>query len=86
MWNWTVSALAAGATLVLYDGSVSHPTREALLRVAGEERATVLGMSPAYLQYLVDAGVAHQREHLTSVREMYSTGSVLVPFQMLFGH
>jgi acetoacetyl-CoA synthetase len=77
MWNWTVSALAAGTALVLYDGSVSHPTRDALLRVAAEEEATLLGMSPAYLQYLVEAGVSNQRGLLTSVREMFSTGSVL---------
>ena len=79
MWNWTISALAAGATVVLYDGSVSYPERDALLRIAEEERVTVLGASPAYLQYLVDAGVAHQRRRLTSLREMLSTGSVLSP-------
>jgi acetoacetyl-CoA synthetase len=77
MWNWTVSALAAGATVVLYDGSVSYPGRDALLQVAAEERVTLLGLSPAYLQYLVDAGVTNQREQLGSLREMFSTGSVL---------
>ena len=77
MWNWTVSALAAGSTVVLYDGSVSYPGRDALLRVAAEERVTLLGISPAYLQYLVDAGVTNQRELLRSIREMFSTGSVL---------
>jgi acetoacetyl-CoA synthetase len=79
MWNWTVSALAAGATVVLYDGSVSYPERDALLRIAEEERVTVLGASPAYLQYLVDAGVSGQRGRLSSVREMLSTGAVLRP-------
>jgi acetoacetyl-CoA synthetase len=79
MWNWTVSALAAGATVVLYDGSVSYPERDALIRVATEERVTHFGMSPAYLQYLVDAGVPNQRALLTSIREMFSTGSVLPP-------
>ena len=77
MWNWTLSALAAGATVVLYDGSVSYPGRDALLRVAAEERVTLLGISPAYLQYLVDAGVTQQHELLRTVREMFSTGSVL---------
>lgn len=79
MWNWTISALAAGATVVLYDGSVSYPARDALLRIAAEERVTLLGMSPAYLQYLLHAGVSHQRERLRSIREMYATGSVLTP-------
>ncbi len=79
MWNWTVSALAAGACVVLYDGSVSHPERDSLLRVAGRERVTVFGTSPAYLQYLLDAGVGSGPEHLASARELLCTGSVLRP-------
>ena len=77
MWNWTLSALAAGATIVLYDGSVSHPERDSLLRVAERERVTVLGTSPAYLQYLLDAGVTRAAGALPDLREMHSTGSVL---------
>jgi acetoacetyl-CoA synthetase len=77
MWNWTISALASGTTVVLYDGSVSYPERDALLQIADEESVTVFGVSPAYLQYLVDAGVSHQRGRLGSLREMLSTGSVL---------
>ena len=77
MWNWLVSALASGAAIVLYDGSVTQPERDSLLRVAGRERVTVFGTSPAYLQYLLDAGVHTGRELLRDVREMLSTGSVL---------
>ncbi len=77
MWNWTVSALAAGAAIVLYDGSVSHPERDSLLQMAEREQVTVLGTSPAYLQYLLDAGVTRAPGALADVREMYSTGSVL---------
>jgi acetoacetyl-CoA synthetase len=79
MWNWMVSALASGATVVLYDGSVSYPERDALLRIASEERVTVFGASPAYLQYLIDAGVTHCGDQLASLREILSTGSVLTP-------
>ncbi len=77
MWNWTVSALASGAAVVLYDGSVSHPERDSLLRVVERERVTAFGTSPAYLQYLIDAGVTRAPGALADVREMYSTGSVL---------
>jgi acetoacetyl-CoA synthetase len=77
MWNWTVSAIATGAALVLYDGSVSYPERDSLLRIAGRERVTVFGTSPAYLQYLLDAGVTAAGALLGDVREMLSTGSVL---------
>jgi acetoacetyl-CoA synthetase len=79
MWNWTISALAAGTTVILYEGSVSFPERDALLRIAEEERATVFGTSPAYLQYLGHAGVSNARERLTSVREILCTGSILPP-------
>jgi acetoacetyl-CoA synthetase len=77
MWNWTASALAAGARVVLYDGSVSHPERDSFLQVAVREGVTVLGMSPAYLRYLVDAGVTSMRDRLRRVRCILSTGSVL---------
>ncbi|MCL2450613.1 MAG: AMP-binding protein, partial [Polyangiaceae bacterium] len=77
MWNWTVSALAAGARVVLYDGSVSHPAPDSLIRIVEREGVTVFGTSPAYLQYLVDAGVTGARERLRRVRTVLSTGSVL---------
>jgi acetoacetyl-CoA synthetase len=79
MWNWTVSALAAGARLVLYDGSVSYPERDSFLKMAAREGVTVLGLSPAYLGYLIDAGVSGLHESLRRVRTILSTGSVLPP-------
>jgi hypothetical protein len=36
MWNWLVSGLAAGATLLLYDGSPFHPTERVLFDFADE--------------------------------------------------
>jgi acetoacetyl-CoA synthetase len=77
MWNWTLSALATGTRIVLYDGSVSFPERDSFLQVAARERVTVLGISPAYLQYLLDAGVTGTHEPLREVRTILSTGSVL---------
>jgi acetoacetyl-CoA synthetase len=77
MWNWTLSALAAGARVVTYDGSVSYPSRDSLLEVVEREGVTVLGISPAYLQYLVDAGVTSAPERLRGLRSILSTGSVL---------
>jgi acetoacetyl-CoA synthetase len=79
MWNWTVSALAAGARVVLYDGSVSYPERDSFLRCAAREDVSVLGLSPAYLQYLVDAGLGDSAPAAmqTGLRRILSTGSVL---------
>lgn len=77
MWNWAVSALASGARVVVYDGSISYPDRDALLRVVAREGVTVFGTSPGYLQFLADHGVKPQPGSLARLREMYSTGSVL---------
>jgi acetoacetyl-CoA synthetase len=77
MWNWTISAIATGARVVLYDGSVSYPDRDSFLQVAAREGVTVLGISPAYLQYLVDAGITGTQDSLRAVRTVLSTGSVL---------
>eukprot|EP00741_Cyanophora_paradoxa_P017845 tig00021035_g17234.t1 len=52
MWNWALSALAAGATLVLYDGSPFHPGPLCLWELAARERVTVLGTSAKYLSAL----------------------------------
>ena len=79
MWNWMFSALASGSCIVLYDGSVTFPERDSLLKVLAEEKVTVFGTSPAYLQYLADAGVSVAPGSLPSLREMHSTGSVLYP-------
>jgi acetoacetyl-CoA synthetase len=79
MWNWLVSALATGARVVLYDGSVSYPERDSFLQMVAREGVTVVGLSPAYLRYLVDAGVTGTQERLRGVRTILSTGSVLLP-------
>lgn len=83
MFNWLVSALAAGAAVVLYDGSVSHPEPDALFRRVSEQGVTVFGTSPAYLQYCRDAGVCPREAlSLDKLRLLLSTGSVL--FESLF--
>ena len=80
MWNWLVSGLAAGATLVLYDGNPFHPGPEALWRMAEEEGITVFGTSAKYLAAVEKAGFA-PREHfkLEPLRAILSTGSPLMP-------
>src|SRR6266403_533381 len=44
MWNWLMSGLATGATLVLYDGSPFHPHPGVLWHMAQEERITIFGI------------------------------------------
>ena len=80
MWNWLVSALATGATLVLYDGSPFHPDPAALWRMAGEERVTIFGTSAKYLSALQKRDYVPAAEtDLTALRTLLSTGSPLLP-------
>ena len=78
MWNWLVSALATGCTLVLYDGSPFHPGPETLWSLAEDEGVTVFGTSAKYLSALEKAGYAPgNRRDLTRMRTLLSTGSPL---------
>ena len=76
MWNWQASALAAGATLVLYDGSPLPPGGDAaLLDLAEEEEVAVFGVSARYLAELERRGVAARRP--AKLGAVLSTGSPL---------
>jgi acetoacetyl-CoA synthetase len=80
MWNWLMSALATGTTLVLYDGSPFHPDPGALWRMAQEERVTIFGTSAKYLASLEKGGFAPARAlDLPALRTILSTGSPLLP-------
>jgi len=80
MWNWLVSALATGATVVLYDGSPVHPDPDTLWRMAAEERVTVFGTSAGYLSAIEKRGLSPGRDHdLSGLRTILSTGSPLAP-------
>ncbi len=80
MWNWLVSGLASGATLVLYDGSPFHPGARALWKMASEEGVTVFGTSAKYLAAVEKVGVKPARSFdLGKLRAILSTGSPLLP-------
>ncbi|MGH8583651.1 MAG: acetoacetate--CoA ligase [Gammaproteobacteria bacterium] len=80
MWNWLVSALAVGATLVLYEGSPFHPKPEILLDLADQAAINVFGTSAKYLSGLEKAGVQPRATHdLRHLRTILSTGSPLAP-------
>nr|BFD42734.1 acetoacetate--CoA ligase [Pseudomonas sp. FFPRI_1] len=80
MWNWLVSALATGASLVLYDGSPFHPSTEHLIDLIDSETINVFGTSPKYLAALEKAGSQPRRSHrLDSLKTLLSTGSPLSP-------
>ncbi|MBP6141524.1 MAG: acetoacetate--CoA ligase, partial [Aeromonas sp.] len=80
MWNWLVSALASGATLVLYDGSPFYPDGKVLWDLARDEKITLFGTSAKYLDALHKQGYAPIKTHeLPQLRLICSTGSVLSP-------
>ena len=82
MWNWQLSALASGATIVLYDGSVSFPEALALPALVDRLGVTVFGTSPAYIQFLRDAGAEpNGRLAFARLRAIQSTGSILYDAQ-----
>jgi acetoacetyl-CoA synthetase len=79
MWNWLISGLALGATLLLYDGSPFHPGPEILFDIAAEEGMTHFGTSAKYIDALKKAGLRPRDTHdLSALRGMLSTGSPLV--------
>ena len=85
MWNWLVSGLAVGATLVLYDGSPLHPDEGVLWRMAEEEHVSVFGTSPKFLASLDKAGYRpRERVALPALRTLISTGAPLAPEQFDF--
>jgi acetoacetyl-CoA synthetase len=80
MWNWLVSGLATGATLVLYDGSPFHPDPISLWKMAEEDRITVFGTSAKYIASMQKHALNPRRDlSLPALRAILSTGSPLLP-------
>lgn len=78
MWNYLVSGLLLGSTVLLYDGSPGHPDLGALWRFAAESRMTFFGTSAPYLLALRKAGFSPRRvAPLDHLRAIGSTGAPL---------
>ena len=79
MWNWLVSNLALGATIVLYDGSPFHPDPSAMWQMAEEFGITVFGTSAKFIAACKGYGlVPKERHNLSLIKTILSTGSPLV--------
>jgi len=88
MWNWLISSLAVGATIVLYDGSPFYPDGTALLKMADALGITVFGTSAKYIASLESAGIKpKQISSFPKLRTILSTGSPLVEenFDFVYG-
>ncbi len=78
MWNWLMSCLAAGATLILYDGNPLHPDWGTMWKLVQEEKITILGCSASYINHLRGIGAKPSKHYdQSSLREISQTGSPL---------
>lgn len=78
MWNWLVSSLTVGATVVLFDGSPGHPDMTILWRLAQDLGITVFGTSPKFISGCEKSGIHPRRGFdLSRLRTVLSTGSPL---------
>jgi acetoacetyl-CoA synthetase len=80
MWNWLVSGLACGATLLLYDGSPFAAGGTVLFDYAAAEQMTHFGTSAKFIDAAAKLGLQPGKTHdLAALRAMFSTGSPLSP-------
>ncbi|MFN3693999.1 MAG: acetoacetate--CoA ligase, partial [Ignavibacterium sp.] len=77
MWNWLVSSLQTGATVVLIDGNPAYPN-ERLWKIIEDEKISIFGTSPKYLTLIEKSGlIPKEKFDLNSLKTILSTGSPL---------
>ena len=89
MWNWQVSALGLGATVVTYDGSPFHPDGAKLFDILQEDEISHFGTSAKFIDAVKKAGLSPAATHnLSSLKALLSTGSPLVAesFDFVYEH
>src|SRR4030042_1099098 len=80
MWNWIMSSLAVGNTLVLYDGNPNYPDSGAMWKLIEEEKVTMFGTSATYINVMKSEGMKPGKDYdLSSLRAIWQTGSPLSP-------
>ncbi len=89
MWNWLISSLSLGATIVLFDGSPFYSGPGALFKLAEETGITIFGTSAKFLSSVNKSGLRPAEEYnLNSLKAILSTGSPLHPneFEFVYNH
>jgi acetoacetyl-CoA synthetase len=80
MWNWMLSSLAVGNTLILYDGNPNYPDPGAMWRLIQNEKVTMFGCSASYINFLRSQGLKLGKDYdLSSLQQIWQTGSPLSP-------
>ena len=89
MWNWLVSFLSTGATIVLYDGSPFHPDPKAMWHMIDELGITIFGTSAKFIDACKNNELSPRNfSNLSTLRTILSTGSPLVDesFDYVYEH
>ena len=82
MWNWLVSGLYSGGSIVLYEGSPATPSPEYFFNIIARENINIFGTSPKFLKALEDTDA--QFGEYPALETILSTGSPLLPLQYDF--
>ncbi|MCS6985170.1 MAG: acetoacetate--CoA ligase [Leptospiraceae bacterium] len=87
MWNWTMSTLFCGTTLVLYDGHPFYPSPASLWEILEKEKVTVFGTSARYLELLEQVSYENPPKGVKeNIRLLLSTGSPLYKESFIYVH
>ena len=78
MWNWMVSALALGTTLVLYDGSPLHPHPAAMWDLVDACKITVFGTSAKWIAVQEDRGLKPRISHNLTTLKVFLSHSIVM--------
>ncbi len=78
MWNWLVGALSTGASIYLYDGSPTYPTKDILIKFCAKEKINLFGVSAKYIDFLKKEKLNFKNQDLSNLNTIASTGSPLV--------
>lgn len=79
MYDWLLTSLAVGSTVVLFDGSPFLPTDDVLWNLVDSLGITIFGVSAKYLAVIENKMKPQLTHGLKSLRIIYSTGSPLKP-------
>ena len=78
MWNWLVGSLATGASIYLYDGSPTYPSKDTLMKFCSREKINLFGVSAKYIDFLKKEDLNFKNLNLSHLKIITSTGSPLV--------
>ncbi len=78
MWNWLVGGLSSGASLYLYDGSPTYPSKDILIKFCSKEKINLFGVSAKYIDFLKKENLNFNNLNFSDLKIIASTGSPLV--------